>query len=140
MDNITKGTLTELKCITYLIEKGYNVSVPQKPTRYDFILDSGTMLSKVQVKTSHLTKTGEAIVFATETRRQSRNGNVSHNYKDDGIDFFCTWYENECYLVPIADCGAHEKILRLLPTRNGQTKNIAFAKDYLVKEVSNGSK
>ena len=38
MDNITKGVITELYCITYFLEHNYNVSIPQKPDRYDFIL------------------------------------------------------------------------------------------------------
>ena len=135
MDNITKGTITELKCITYLLELGYNVSVPQKPDRYDFILDTGSELLKVQVKTCHHRYAEEVITFATETRRQSREGTVCHNYRSDGIDYFCTWYDGNCYLVPVADCGKHEKNLRLAPTNNGQTKNIAFAENYLVERV-----
>ena len=135
MDNITKGTVTELRCITYLIELGYNVSIPQKPDRYDFILDTGSKLLKVQVKTSHHRYTDEAITFATETRRQGREGTVRHNYKLDGIDYFCTWYDGNCYLVPVSDCGKHEKSLRLVPTNNGQVKNIAFAENYLVERV-----
>ena len=135
MDNITKGTITELKCITYLLELGFNVSVPQKPTRYDFILDTGSELLKVQVKTCHHRRDEDSISFATASRRQSKEGVVSHDYRLDGIDFFCTWYDAHCYLVPVSDCGKHEKNLRLVPTKNGQTKNIAFAENYLAKKV-----
>ena len=130
MDNITKGTITELKCMTRLLELGYNVSVPQKPARYDFIIDTGVELLKVQVKTSHAHNGTDAFIFATASRRQSRDGVVSHDYKLDGIDYFCTWYDGQCYLVPVEDCGRHEKILRLAPTVNGQVKNIAFAENY----------
>ena len=135
MDNITKGTITELKCITYFLELGYNVSVPQKPARYDFILDTGSELFKVQVKACHHRHDEDSITFATASRRQRRSGVVSHDYLFDGIDFFCTWYDTQCYLVPILDCGRHEKNLRLVPTKNGQTKNIAFAENYLAKKV-----
>ena len=137
MDNITKGTVTELKCITYLLELGYNVSVPQKQTRYDFILDIGTELLKVQVKTCNHRHGEEVITFATESRRQSREGIISHDYKLDGIDYFCTWFDGHCYLVPIEDCGKREKNLRLVPTNNGQIKNIAFAKNYLAETIIN---
>ena len=135
MDNITKGAITELKCITYLLELGYNVSVPQKTDRYDFILDTGTELLKVQVKACHHRYDEDSITFATASRRQTREGIVSHDYKLDGIDFFCTWYDTRCYLVPVSDCGKHEKNLRLVPTKNGQTKNIAFAENYLAERV-----
>ena len=89
MDNITKGTITELKCITYFLELGYNVSVPQKPARYDFILDTGSELFKVQVKACHHRHDEDSITFATASRRQCRSGVVSHDYLFDGIDFFC---------------------------------------------------
>lgn len=135
MDNITKGTITELKCITHFLELGYNVSVPQKPTRYDFILDTGVELLKVQVKTCHHRYNDETITFATESRRQSREGTVSHDYRLDGIDYFCTWFDGQCYLVPVETCGKHDKNLRLVPTRNGQIKNIAFAADYIAERV-----
>lgn len=134
-DNITKGVLTELKCSTKLIELGYNIAIPQKPTRYDFIIDTGIKLFKVQAKTCSVDKNNETIYFPTESRRKSTNKTICHHYKNDNIDFFCTWYNNECYLIPVEDCGIHEKRLRLCPTRNGQIKNIAFAKDYLAQEV-----
>lgn len=135
MDNITKGTVVELKCITYLLELGYNVSIPQKPTRYDFILDTGTELLKVQVKACHHRHDTDSITFATASRRKSNTGVVSHDYRLDGIDYFCTWHNEKCYLVPVVDCGKHEKNLRLVPTKNGQTKNIAFAANYLAERV-----
>lgn len=135
MDNITKGTVTELRCITELVALGYNVAIPQKPARYDFILDTGKELLKVQVKTSNHRYGDEAITFAAESRRQSRTGTVCHNYQLDAIDYFCTWFDNKCYLVPVRDCGKHEKNLRLVPPKNGQTKNIAFAENYLAERV-----
>lgn len=135
MDNITKGTIIELKCVTYFLELGYNVSIPQKTDRYDFILDTGVELLKVQVKACHHRHDNDSISFATASRRQSRTGVISHDYRADGIDYFCTWYDEQCYLVPVSDCGKHEKNLRLVPTKNGQTKNIAFANNYLAERV-----
>lgn len=135
MDNITKGTITELKCITYLIELGYNVSVPQKPTRYDFILDIDDKLFKLQVKTSNVNKKPGCITFATASRRQSKTGVVKHDYTKDNIDYFCTYYDNHCYLIPVSECGTNDKNLRLTATKNGQVKNISFAEDYLAEKI-----
>ena len=135
MDSITKGTVVELRCITYFLELGYNVSIPQKTDRYDFVLDTGVELLKVQVKACNHRHGEESISFATASRRQSKTGVVSHDYRMDGIDYFCTWHDSQCYLVPILDCGKREKILRLAPTKSGQVKNIAFAKDYIAEEV-----
>ena len=137
MDNITKGTITELKCITYFIEHGYNVAVPQKPARYDFILDLGVELLKIQVKACHNSPNNDFITFATSSRRQSGSVVVNHDYRSDCIDYFCTWFDGKCYLVPIQDCGKREKNLRIAPTKNGQVNNIAFAADYLAERVLN---
>lgn len=133
MDTITKGVITELKCKTYFLEMGYIVSTPDKPVRYDFILDTGENLFKVQVKTCKTD--GEKITFLT-CSSHFVNGRVNHtDYKNDNIDYFCTFFENECYLIPVQECGKSEKNLRLIPTANGQIKNISFAKDYLAKEI-----
>ena len=133
MDTNIKGTITELKCKTYFLELGYMVSTPESPTRYDFILDIGTELLKIQVKTSH--SDGEKLTFKTTSRHITSKGSTVHHYKNDGIDYFCTWYNGECYLIPVQECGTSEKCLRLVPTKNGQVKNISFVKNYIAKEV-----
>ena len=51
MNTNFKGVITELKCKTYFLELGYIVSTPEVPVRYDFILDTGEKLYKIQVKT-----------------------------------------------------------------------------------------
>lgn len=138
MDNDNKnliGTITELKCKLYFLELGYIISTPETPVRYDFILDTGKKLLKIQVKTCHADEEKSKITFKTRSSHITANGYSIKDYKDDNIDYFCTWYENECYLIPIEECGKQEKCLRLAPTKNGQIKNICFAKDYLAKEV-----
>ena len=135
MNTNIKGIITELKCKIYFLEMGYTVSTPEYPVRYDFILDTGEQLLKIQVKTC--TSDGEKITFRTCSSHYVK-GQITHtDYKNDNIDYFCTWFENECYLIPVSECGKHEKNLRLIPTKNGQIKNIYFAKDYIAKEVLN---
>ena len=131
MDTNLKGTLTELKCKIYFLELGYMVSTPESPARYDFILDIGNKLLKIQVKTSHTD--GEKIMFETCSSHITRDGASRRTYKEE-IDYFCTWFENECYLIPVEECGA-DKRLRILPTKNGQVRGITWAKDYELEEV-----
>lgn len=135
MDRILLGTITELKCKTYFIELGYVVSTPDISTRYDFILDTGKELLKIQVKSSHLEEDGNKITFKTVSSHITSTGYSRRDYTEDGIDYFCTWYDNECYLIPVSECGKSDKSLRLAPTKNGQVKNISFAKNYIAKEV-----
>ena len=128
-----KGVITELKCKTYFLELGYIVSTPETPSRYDFILDTGEKLLKIQVKTCKSDE--EKLTFSTCSSHYI-NGKVTHtDYQNDNIDYFCTWFNDECYLISVSDCGKTEKSLRLAPTKNGQIKNICFAKDYVAKEV-----
>lgn len=127
------GTITEMQCRLYFTEHEYICSVPEIPARYDFILDTGKRLLKIQVKTCRTD--GETIEIATCSHHNTRKGNVKVDYRDNGIDYFCTWFENNCYLIPVQECGKNSKKLRLVPTKNGQVKNISFAKDYIATEV-----
>ena len=130
-----KGLTTELQCQTYFIQLGYIVSVPLGPQRYDFILDTGKELLKIQVKSCN--NTDPAILeFSTKSVHYNKtNGYHNVNYDENEVDYFCTFFNNECYLIPFSEIGSSSKKLRLLPTKNGQVKNICFAKDYIAKEV-----
>lgn len=132
MDTNLKGSITELKCKLYFMELGYIVSTPDSPIRYDFILDVGDKLLKIQVKTA--SGNSEKFSFSTCSCHITRQGSSRRTYEEE-IDYFCTWFENECYLIPVSECGSKEKTLRIAPTKNGQTKNICFAKDYIASEV-----
>lgn len=133
MDTNLKGTITEVECQLYFLKKGYNVSIPLSPARYDFILDTGERFYTVQVKTSRPTESG--FMFST-CSSHFVNGKVTHSsYEKDNIDFFCTCFNEEVYLIPVSECGKTEKNLRLIPTKNGQVKGISFAKDYIAEEV-----
>lgn len=135
-DTLFKGKVTELKCLTYFLEHGYIVSVPEIPCQYDFLIDTGRNIYKIQVKTSHLVKEVEgSIMFSTKSTTHNSNGYTTRHYTENMVDFFATYWDNECYLIPFSECGTHSKRLRLLPSKNGQVKNITFAKDYIAKEV-----
>ena len=104
MDTNLTGTITELKCMTYFMEMGYTVSIPQNPCRYDLIVDTGERLLKIQVKTCNTTRREGSITFQTCSSHYVRGQHERTSYKDDGFDYFCTFFENECYLVPVQEC------------------------------------
>lgn len=99
-------------------------------SRYDFIADINNNLYKIQVKTSTISEDNSYISFATSTSHTNSQGtkNISYNSKD--VDFFATYYDNKCYLIPFNLCAKRTQRLRFLPTKNGQTKNILFAKEF----------
>lgn len=132
-----KGALTEQKCFLKCIELGFIVSKPLfDNARYDFILDTGKQLLKIQVKTSRWKdEEHSGFVFNCYSQHCLSNGNKIMKYTKNEIDFFMTEQDGIFYLFPAPETGLKEKTLRILPTKTGQVKNISFAKDYIFEEV-----
>ena len=128
-----KGLITELEVALYFIKLGYNVSQPfNSDSKYDFILDTGKQLLKIQVKTAHTPPNrNDAIIF--KCRSVTGRNAVKHNsYSKDDIDYFATFWENNVYLIPVEECST-EKTLRL--NKNIIRNNWNYAEDYLAEEV-----
>lgn len=136
-DNLLKGALTEQKCFLKCIEMGFTVSKPLfDNARYDFILDTGSKLLKIQVKTSHWKDDEKScIIFNCYSQHSLSNGNKIMKYTNKEIDFFMTEKEGIFYLYPAPDIGLKEKTLKILPPKSNQIKNISFAKDYIFEDV-----
>ena len=93
-----KGLTTELQCQLFFTSLGYNVSIPLgEDCKYDLIVDIENELYKIQVKTCHEEENG--IEFRTKSSYLTSNGTVSNGYSKKDIDFFATFYQNECYLI-----------------------------------------
>ena len=126
-----KGNLTELQCLAAFMEHGCGISIPYGDnSKYDFIADIDGQLFKIQVKTSSL-KDENAIKFSCRTTHVNCNGVKNERYSEEDVDFFATYWEGKCYLVPIRECSV-EKTLRFVPPKNGHIKNISFAQDYIL--------
>jgi hypothetical protein len=124
-----KGNLTELQCLMSFYELGHKVSIPYgENCRYDFILDVNGTLLKIQVKTSKFVSE-DCFEFSARSTRVNANGNYSKSYTKEEIDYFATYYNGKCYLIPVEECGSSKK-LRFDYPKNGQKKGINLAKDY----------
>lgn len=134
------GAITEQKCFMKCIEEGYVVSKPLfDNARYDFILDTGKKLLKIQVKTSRWKDDEHSgFVFNCYSQHSTGNGNKRMRYSKEDIDYFMTEKDNIFYLYPAPDKEntCQEKTLRILPTESGQLVNISWAKDYIFEEIS----
>ena len=133
------GNLTELQCITRLYELGCSVSIPfGNSDKYDAIIDVNDKLYKVQIKHSKAYPEGqnnvEYIKFKCRWQGHNATGYSEHQYQANEVDLFATFYNGDCYLVPQSECS-NEKILRIIPPRNGQRKGISFLEDYKAEEV-----
>ena len=134
-ETLLKGRITELKCELWFLEHGFLVSIPDIPYQYDFLVDVKGKILKIQVKTGMVDteKTGITIKLCSTTHNS--NGYTRRNYSENDVDYFMTYYNGECYLIPFSECGVKEKKLRFIPPKNGQVKGISFAKDYLAEKI-----
>lgn len=129
-----KGNLTELQCITAVYELGYKVAIPYgENSRYDFILDTGDRLLKIQCKTSHAVDS-DSFEFSCRSTRVNAQGSVAKRYTKKEIDYFATFHNGVCYLISIQECGSTKKLRYHYPS-NGQKKGISLAENYEIQKV-----
>ena len=129
-----KGEITELQVAQAFLSKGIQVSKPLvSDSRYDFIVDINHTLLRIQVKTCNLENLSDGFIsFKTCSTHTNTKRTVVHSYSKEDVDYFATYYNNNCYIVPVEKVGTREFRLRIAPTKNGQVKNINFAEDYLL--------
>lgn len=130
------GEITEQQVALEFLKLGILVSKPLvQSSRYDFIADVNNHLYKIQVKTCTERESGSYFDFATSTSHTNTQGTLNISYTADDVDFFATFYNNQCYLIPFELCGKRNQRLRLKPTLNGQTKGVLFAKDFKLEDI-----
>lgn len=124
-----KGNLTELQVMTAAIKAGYTVSVPYGDCdRYDQIWDKDNKLYRVQVKTARWKDERQtAIIFNC----YSVSNGKKHKYSQEDIDYFATFWDNQCYLIPVAECSTEKTLWFKLSPNN--YSNSCLAKDYELK-------
>ena len=132
---LLQGRITELKCELWFLEHGYLVSIPDVPFQYDMLVDVNGHILKIQVKTCKLETDGSGIVFNTSSVTHNQTGYTQRIYNEKDVDYFMTYYDNNCYLIPFRNCGTRGKKLRLIPTKNNQTVGIDFASDFLAEKI-----
>lgn len=85
---------------------GYEVSKPLlNSSKYDFILDTGKEMLKIQVKTSRQDKQGGFYI-------DCRNRHHSTKYENGEIDYFMTEVNGDYYLFSVEDCGVKKNCKR----------------------------
>lgn len=135
MNSKQKGNITELETMLAFIKLGYNVLTPYGDCeRYDFVVDIKGKFIRIQAKTSRTEDNGASFSFSGRSNHRKNGTIIHHKYTSDEIDYFVTSFNNQCYLIPVEECGA-DKHLRLLPPKNGQTRGINWAKNYELEEV-----
>ena len=128
------GEITEREVSIEFLKLGILVSKPIiASSRYDFIVDIGNHLYKIQVKSS--TYKNGCVVFATSTSHTNTKQTINQSYTCTDVDFFATMYQGECYLIPFMECGNRTQSLRLEKSKNNQQSGIKYAEQYLLKNI-----
>ena len=129
------GQLTEQKCFVKCLEAGYSISKPLfDNARYDFILDTGSRLLRIQVKSSSWNEDHSAFTFNGYSQHSIGNGNKRMKYTNKEIDYFMTEKDGKFYLYPAEEEGFVSKCLRITSKQN--QSQIKWAKNYEFEEVS----
>ena len=124
------GNIGETSAIFQFTKRNIPVSVPfGQNTPYDLIVQIRGKLYKIQCKTAQYCCDDKMIFYITRT-----NGFTGLHtlYNDNEIDFFYLYcIENGyCGLIDISEASTYSIRLRLTKTRNNQSHNIKYAKDY----------
>lgn len=133
----TIGNINELKCLTAVMQLGYDCSIPYgNSAKYDFIADINGELLKFQCKSSnfvirHGTIKEDAFEFSTICQTTNTKKTTRHKYDASQIDYFITCFQDKVYVVPVEECST-SKTLRFSPPNNG-CKEWNNANDYLIE-------
>lgn len=123
------GLITELKCITYLLEKKFNVLIPQgNYTKYDLVIEKNGKFYRIQCKHS----TADIDSFKVRTWYSIRGSSIKQKYTSNDCDYFMTEYNNQFYMFPIFNTVETKFWLN-----NGHSTNSKYAKDYLAELILN---
>ncbi len=112
------------------IKAGFTVSVPfGTGAPYDLIVDNGSCLYKVQVKTGWRCK--GCILYRSTRRVREAHPYAARPYTETEVDYFAIYHPptDSIYVVPFKICSGNG-CLRLDPVHNGQQKLIRWARDF----------
>ena len=112
-----KSAIAEQKAILRALEKGFIVSRPVSPCRYDLVIDDGERLLKVQVKY------GDGVA-GSEGTIKANLGTVCHGkanlYKEGQVDLLLIYIpkvDKIIALTPDKFCGRPSIIIRYEPSK-----------------------
>ena len=130
------GNITEVSCMLEFMKLGIPVLIPYGDCqRYDFVVEINNKFYRIQAKTANTNYIEDGYISFKCDNTTTQNGKtIHHSYTENEIDFFSTFYNGQCYLIPVGE-SSKEKRLRFIPPKNGQIKGINFAADYELEKV-----
>jgi hypothetical protein len=128
-----KGEIAHLKVQLRAAEKGVTLSKPLIDARYDFILDDGQKLERIQVKYAsgkapHSQGSIKVNLKSWEGRKLRRRYNVN---EVDALLVYVPQLDKVLRFEANFFCERSSFTLRVEPSRNGQTKGVINARDFV---------
>jgi hypothetical protein len=121
------GDISELGLMPDFVRAGYLFSVPfGEDHRYDLVIEKDGKFASVQVKTGRLRK--GVVIFNCYSSHTHRGGAACRQYTGE-VDYFGVYCPDldSTYLIPLNEFSVQQGILRVEPTRNGQTRKLRWA-------------
>lgn len=130
------GILSELKVITELVEMGFIVSQPYGDNApYDFIVDTGDKMLKVQVKTAQELTDGLLRISLSKREGVKRLRRKPYYLLDvDAIIAYSRMY-NQFYFIDLKKHQCQEIFLRPKSSVKRMIKSINIAEDFLLHNL-----
>lgn len=128
-DTKSIGDRSEAIVLAELVKRGYLISIPfGENQRYDLIIDDGTRLSRVQVKTGRLRR---GVVVYNCSSSHAHRGGAARPYFGE-IEYLAVYCPDtkKVYMLPEQELTATNAHLRLSPTRNNMVKTIRWASEF----------
>lgn len=125
-----KGNSSEAIVLAAYIQAGFLVSIPfGGGAAYDLVVDTGTRLIRVQVKTGW--RRNGCLVYKGRRRIKDSAHNGMRSYRSDEVDFFAIHFPptGKIYVVP-SELMTGDRSLRFDPVLNGQQKLIHWANEH----------
>ncbi len=133
------GNSTELNCIACLYDCGCEILLPYGDSqKYDIVIQYNNKFYKIQCKSANAKYKEDGSIDYITFKTSWEHGRKSRKqvqYSKNDIDFFATYFDKQCYLIPVEETSSAGKTLRFATPKNGMTKGVSFAKNYLCKDI-----
>lgn len=126
------GERAEAAVAAALVHAGKLVYLPFGSSgRIDLVFSDEQGHHTVQCKAA--TVVDDVVIFRTS----SNTGKVARHYRGE-VDYFGVYCHarDEVFLVPVDDVPRTRGYLRVAPTRNGQSRGVRWAADYLLEPTT----
>ena len=131
-----KGLLTELRCAEKFIELGFSVSFPYgNADRYDMLVDTGSRIFRVQVKTASLNENGSYTV-STVTSVATSSTRYKKHYDETQIDLLVTIINNQLvFMTPEFVQKSSVRVFRVELPKYGSKSNCNLIEDFTYEKI-----